>query len=316
MTGTFVLSLDTEIAWGTLGRDIDCARWSFDNYRPLIHRLVELLDDRDVPATWAFVGHLLLDRCDGHPGLPQPHYEWSPTPDSDRDPCTDLARDPWYYGRDVFELVTAARTPHEIGSHSFTHILPGDPAVSREMWRAQLTECAALHRSAGVPMESFVFPRNQVEHVDLLPEHGVRIYRGVERRGYATATGRTARVLHLLDRAVGWPPPTYDIAALRVEHGVVDLPSSQFLLAYNGVRAAVPTAARVAQARRGLDRSVRHGHAFHLWFHPFNLGLDRRGRMFGALERILDEVVARRDAGTLEVLTMGQVAQRRLAVAR
>lgn len=314
MTGTFVLSLDTEIAWGTIDdASIARATWSFDNYRALLRELVDLLDERRCPATWAVVGHLFLDRCEGHPDLPQPHYAWREEPDSARDPKTDIDRDPWYYGSDVLATLAAAQVEHEIGSHSFTHVLAGDPAVTRTMWEAQLVASAEVHARAGHPMQSFVYPRNQVAHVDLLRQYGVRVYRGPERRWYRDLPAPAARALHLLDRASGWTPPTYDPATLEVRDGVVDLPSSQFLMTYDGVRAVIPTASRVGQARRGLRRAVRDGSVFHLWFHPFNLGLGRPGRMLDALAQILSEVDRLRALGDLEVQTMAQVAARRLS---
>jgi peptidoglycan/xylan/chitin deacetylase (PgdA/CDA1 family) len=315
VSGTFVLSLDTEIAWGTLDEAaIENARWSFDNYRPLFRELLDLLDERRCPATWAVVGHLFLDTCDGHPELPQPHYAGQPAPDSARDPKTNLARDPWYYGRDVLELLRASPLDHDIGSHSFTHVLAGDAAVTRDMWEAQLRSCAQLHRAAGLPMESFVFPRNQVAHVALLPEYGVRVFRGVEPRWYRRLPAPAARALHLVDRASGWAPRTFDPRRLDIEHGVVNLPASQFLMTYDGVRRAIPTRSRVSQARRGLKRAVKGDGVFHLWFHPFNLGLGQPGRMLEALARILEEVDRLRSRGDLEVQTMAQVAARRLEI--
>ena len=47
--------------------------------------------------------------------------------------------------------------------------------------------------------------------------------------------------------------------------------------------------------------------AFHLWFHPFNMAVDRCG-MFSCLDRILEQVAELRSAGHLEVKTMGDVA--------
>jgi hypothetical protein len=48
---------------------------------------------------------------------------------------------------------------------------------------------------------------------------------------------------------------------------------------------------------------------FHLWFHPTNLA-DEPERMFAGLRQILVEVSRLRRSGQLEVLTMGQLAER------
>jgi len=45
MSGVFILSLDTEIAWGTYGaRDVAARAGCFDGYRALIRRLLDVLD--------------------------------------------------------------------------------------------------------------------------------------------------------------------------------------------------------------------------------------------------------------------------------
>lgn len=316
MSGIFVLSLDTEIAWGTIGvRDLARSAAAFDGYRGMITRLLRILDDRDIAATWAVVGHLFLSQCDGHPDLPLPTYAWADRPEADRDPRSHRAQAPWYYGDDVVAMIRGARVAHEIGSHSFTHVMAGDPAVSRQMWEAQLAACRDIHAANGAPMRSLVFPRNQVCHVDLLPAFGVRAFRGGERSWYRNVRGRAARLCHLADRALGFTPPTYPLDGLRVSPELVDIPASQFLMTYDGVRGLIPTRSRVAQARRGLEAASRGDAVFHLWFHPFNLGLGREGAMFGALESVLDIVVRRRESGDIRVATMGDVADEVLAAA-
>jgi hypothetical protein len=307
LPGTFILSLDTEIAWGTYGAaDVAARAASFDVYRDLICRLLDLLDRYQIPATWAVVGHLLLDACDGHPDLPQPHYVWADAPDADRDPCTDAMRDPWYYGPDVIAAIRAAQVEHEIGTHTFTHVLAGDAAVTPAIWEAQLAACAALHREHGLPMHALVYPQNRVAYVDRLAAHGITVYRGQEARPYRRSTHPAARLLSLLDYALSRTPPTYAPSTLAASGPPLNLPASQFLLSYDGVRRFIPTGARIRQARRGLDQAIRRGEIYHLWFHPFNLGSG--AGMFDALAGILKLAAARRDAGDLQVLTMGAAA--------
>src|SRR5689334_21359673 len=106
MPGLFILSLDTEIAWGTYDpKALARHKTSFDNNRILIRRLLDLLDQYSIPATFAVVGHLFLERCDGHPDVLQPHYAWALEPDSARDPRSDLDHAPWYYGPDIIAAI-------------------------------------------------------------------------------------------------------------------------------------------------------------------------------------------------------------------
>ena len=72
--GVFTLSLDFELIWGTLDlfgpdgfRDA-CLR----ERAGVVDRLLALLVEHGISATWLTVGHLMLERCAGpaHPARP------------------------------------------------------------------------------------------------------------------------------------------------------------------------------------------------------------------------------------------------------
>ena len=59
--GAFTLSLDTELAWGSLRRKDERAfDAAYPRARETTLRLLDLLARHGVPATWAIVGHLFL----------------------------------------------------------------------------------------------------------------------------------------------------------------------------------------------------------------------------------------------------------------
>jgi len=292
MTGTFILSLDTEIAWGTDAPDLPRYTHCFDNYRPIVRRLIDLLDAYEIPATWAVVGHLLL-------------------PEGDSRAKKSLNPPGWYHAPDVIEWIWGAKTRHEIGTHTFSHVYTYEPEITREVWEAELRECVNIHRERGLQIRSLVFPRNQVKYLETLPQFGIIAYRGREQNWYQGLPKRLHRPVHLLDRTIGIQPPTYDLKTLKVNEQLVNLPSSQFLMAYDGIRGRIPTASRVRQARLGIEQAVKRGELYHLWFHPFNLGTSEA--MFEALEQILRLVVARREKGELRVETMEGMADKALS---
>jgi peptidoglycan/xylan/chitin deacetylase (PgdA/CDA1 family) len=283
MLGTFILSLDTEIAWGTDARQWMSYAHCFDNYRTILRRLLDLLDQYHIAATWAVVGQLLLAADDKRAAALQPPE--------------------WFHAPYVVDWIRSAKTAHEIGTHTFSHIYTDDPSTTQAVWEAELEQCMKLHRELGLPLRSVVYPRNQIKYVDTLPQYGIVAYRGIEGHRQRERRG----LAHVLHRALALPPPTYDPKTLRVGERLVNLPASQFLLAYDGLRGRIPTASRVRQARLGLEQAVQRGEIYHLWFHPFNLGTSPR--MFEALEQILREVAQRREHGQLQVMTMEQAAE-------
>lgn len=292
MTGTFILSLDTEIAWGTDAPDLPRYAHCFDNYRPIVRRLIGLLAAYAIPATWAVVGHLFL-------------------PESDARAKSFARPTQWYHAPEVLEWIQAAKTEHEIGTHTFSHVYTDEPAITREVWETELQTCVDIHREHGLKIRSLVYPRNQVKYLETLPQFGIIAYRGQEQNWYRGLPKSVQRPAHLLDRMVGIQPPTYDLKKLKVGEQLVNLPSSQFLMAYDGIRGRIPTASRVRQARLGIEQAVKRDELYHLWFHPFNLGTN--DAMFDALEQILRLVVERREKGELRVMTMEAAADKALS---
>lgn len=309
---TFVLSLDTELVWGSF--DIippaTFAAW-YPDMRLVIRGILDALVEVEMAATWAVVGHLFLQSCasgpagPAHPELPRPTLSWHPGDWFADDPCTDRARDPLWYGDDVVDLLVGADIAQEIGSHSFAHIPFGDPGCTADVVEADLAICAELAARRGLTLRSFVFPRNSEGHHAALAEHGFAAYRGVDRTWFEGLPGQVSRAARLLDQAVPLPPPV--VVPTETLPGLWNIPGSMLLIGRRGARRVVPVAATVAKAKAGLARAVREGKVFHLWTHPFNLAADRE-RSLAMLRAILAEAARLRDRGVLDVRTMGDLA--------
>jgi peptidoglycan/xylan/chitin deacetylase (PgdA/CDA1 family) len=301
----FVLSLDKELVWGSADHTpVEEWRRRYPDARGVTRELLALLDELEVPATWAVVGHLFLERCargpDGraHPELPRPAGASA----LDVDPCSDVARAPLFYAPDLVDAIASARVRHEIGSHSFSHLVYDCPRAAAE---ADLDACLAAAAPRGLSLKSFVFPRNVEGHHDLLAARGFIAYRGEEPHVYRRLPRVARRAAHLADHALGLAAPV--VEARERLPGLWNVPGSMMLFPRGGLRDVVTFDARVRKARATLARAARGGKIFHLWFHPFNLTVGRAG-MFAALRRILEAVAREREAGRIETLTMGQLA--------
>lgn len=313
MRPTFILSLDKELVWGsrdhTSAKDFDR---KYPDLRGVVRDLLAMLDEYDIPATWAVVGHLFSASCvrdasgRAHPEIERPHYLWHPDDWFRDDPCSDRSRDPLWYGDDILEWIQKAKTTHDIGSHSYSHLIFGDEGCSTAAAKSDLLACLEAARARGLTLKSFVFPRNREGHHQVLRDSGIIAYRGVDPTWYHKLPGKIRKMSHFADQALALTPPV----SLPVETlpGLWNIPGSMMLLHRGGIRRAIPISVRVAKAKAGLRRAVSEGKIFHLWFHPFNLAHDR-AFMFAALRGILAEVARLRDLGALDVRTMTGVAQ-------
>ena len=149
----FIISLDTELIWGHIEYSsyeaVRLMKSDYKKVRGCINILLNLFEKHNIPATWAVVGHLFLDHCENEDGMPHkdmPRFkeDWYYS-----DPCTDIKRDPLYYGKDIVEKIMSNQIEHEIGYHSFSHVIFSE--CSREVAEAEIKEGVKLAK------ESYVF---------------------------------------------------------------------------------------------------------------------------------------------------------------
>jgi hypothetical protein len=284
MPGQFCISIDLELAWGVWDHLTDdyISRCS-ELERSIVQRLLVTLDSYEISATWAIVGNLLLDA-----------------------PQMSRGRKEVWYAPDLIEAIKSARTPQEIGSHSFGHVY--FPSISPDEAQSDIDAARRIHAERQLAFDSFVFPRNMVGHEAILASAGIKVFRSVD-RGWYTSVARAnrfaGRLAHLVDNMLPIPPST--VVPIRHPNGLVELPSSMLLMARNGARKLVSSSALTSKARFGLQAAARKSEVFHLWFHPSNFYHSTESQ-FQALDRILAIAAAMRDRGHIEAMTMGAFA--------
>jgi peptidoglycan/xylan/chitin deacetylase (PgdA/CDA1 family) len=310
--GVFTISLDFELIWGTLDLFGTAA---FDRAvraeRDLVPRLLDLFVEFRIPATWCILGHLFLPRCqpvDGvkHPEIARPNHAWHPHDWFERDPCGTEDTDPLFYGRTLVERIRACPVPQEIGCHSFSHVVFGDPGCSAATAETEVATCVRVAREMGIEHKSFAFPRNSVGHLDVLRRHGFRVFRGPEPARLADRPWNNVlkRLSHLWAVLRAAEPPT--VLPERTASGLWDVPGSMIYFPMHGFRRHIPLSLRVKRAVKGLEAAARARRVFHLWFHPTNLA-DQPERMFAGLRAILEHATRLADRGVLRILPMGDI---------
>lgn len=298
-----VVSLDTELAWGFH----DLADPPGDRVAagpPACRWLLETLAEYEVPCTWAVVGHLFRSACDGvHADHPAP-AGWF-----DRDPGSDAAAAPEWYDPDLVAAIADSPVGHEVGSHTFSHLRFGDDATTPAMARAELARSVEAAADRGLALDSLVFPRNSVGHLDVLADCGFLAYRG--RRPNRWFDGSPLRpVGKAASFVVGRDPPPIVTPAVD-EHGLVNVPASLDLYCFEGtarrLAGVVAEDPVVRQVRLGLaELRRRESGLLHLWCHPNDLRGEAEYRRF---ERVLELIDRYRTDYDLPVRTMREVAR-------
>lgn len=297
--GTFVISLDFELAWGTRGRPAASKVGPYlDGAREAISQMLDQFEEFQVSATWATVGALLM----AQPGAQRRHRMIAGSRFDDI-PAGDHLSAPNWYAEDILDQILNCPVPQEIGCHTLTHLYVNTQPEGRQPLADELDLFLELFEELRLPRpRSFVFPKAYQAHFDLLADRDFYAYRGPEDRWYESLPGTIpAAGVRLADSIAGFTP-----RVRRCEHHSRNLwmiPASQFYSPFMGVGRYVPLQSRVRKAINGLNHAAKHGGVYHLWTHPFNMGY-RTEELLSGFRQILEHADQLRTAGNLTIQTM------------
>ena len=316
-SGALVVSLDFELAWGV--RDIFSLdgpyRANLLGAREAVPRILDLLAEYGVAATWATVGFLFAEsreELEHYSPKLRPRYA-----SKHFDPYADAlgggeADDPLRYAPSLIAQI-AATPRQEIASHTFSHYYCLEAGQSADEFAADLASAVAVAKAHGHVLKSLVFPRNQLrtDYLPLLARTGFTAFRGTEsnflNRPRPGASGspvvrglRAADVFVSLtgSGAVPW-------SAVKPLEGVVNVPSSRFLRPWQPNSSL--EALRWQRVASSMEAAARGGALFHLWWHPHNFGVNLEQNLH-ALKRHLELYARLRDKHGFASHTMAEVA--------
>jgi peptidoglycan/xylan/chitin deacetylase (PgdA/CDA1 family) len=310
--GLFLLTLDTELLWDRRGQPWSKAEvHAVDRVRHgRFEALLSMLDELDIPATFALVGHLLIQpgevetlpatSQDGGTGRGEPAHWYESIP---RD---FLRQREGLYWPELVPLLKGTLVSHEIACHTLTHRLFDETALPEAAARFEIdAACRVIARAFGKRPTALVFPRNLAGHLPIVAEAGIKVFRGKDPTWWGSIPGLPGKLAHLLDRSLALTPPVHP-QALRV-NDLTNVPGSMLLLARSGLRRVVPLSSLRRQAMKGVAAAIRGGCIFHLWLHPVDLGYDN-GELLTVLRSVLEVVATATTEGRLRVATMSAFA--------
>jgi len=305
---TLIFSLDAELAWGyhdlnmnkRYERRIECARSSW-------LKILDLFDKYQIPATWAIVGHLFLNKCDGK-------HEDHPAGDDwfQNDLGGTINENPNWFGTDLIKQILNKKIDHEIACHSFSHV--EFDSVEREIAESELQHSIEAAKKMNITFESFIYPRNKVAHRDLLKKYGFTSYRGVkplsENNNEYSEKGMVRKVSIFLDYFTPLRINHSTVNPIIDEFGLVNIPAS--FIIYNFLEKSRWNVEKLfydpvfLKVKKEINFLTKNNGILHLWFHPNDL---TRERDFDRLDRILRFINEKKRNDLLETKTMKAIAK-------
>jgi peptidoglycan/xylan/chitin deacetylase (PgdA/CDA1 family) len=281
--GGLIISADFEMSWAFRYSKknknyLELGRQERKNF-PVI---VKLLDDYNIPVTWATVGHLFLKECKkgDHDWMHRiPHFDdhWKFTGGDwfDHDPCTDYLKNGEWYAPDLIEQILQSQVAHEIGCHTFSHIDCTYKNCPPQVIDDELAACTLASAKYGLKLSSIVFPGGTAGNFEILKKHGYRIYRKNIKEELAY--------------------PFYD------DFGILISPTSSSI-GNNGLGWSKEY--YMYRFRKYIDKAIKTNTIAHFWFHP---SIDEWS-LREVFPQLLKYASEKRDSGKLWIGTMGAIA--------
>jgi len=257
-------------------------------------RLVEMLDTRKIPATFAFVSGLIAGRDAALDFLESVHPVHGTYAAWIAQLRQAIATFPggWFLPDLPAQILGSGI--HEFASHGGTHAPLAENACADDDFKAEMRFVRATEATLGLHSETFIFPRNQGGHHRSLAVFGFRGYR----RAHPLELRRTA-VFALLRMAAEWLPQTG--ARHAASAPLVAIPPGTILNFAHGFRRYVPRRVTVRRATAAMIRSAGYNRALHYYSHPHNFVSDRA--LFDTFRQVLDQAAELRERGRIAILT-------------
>jgi peptidoglycan/xylan/chitin deacetylase (PgdA/CDA1 family) len=309
--GYFLFTLDTELAWGHYD-SFHPDQFSKDGTREraAILRLLDLLDEFDLVATWALVGHLFYEKCEECQVCPVLDWKGKYVSFSQ----IYKTNFPLWYGADIMGTLLQRASRHEIAFHGYTHRF--FDSLSEQETRIEISEWLRVTARRNVrPPTAVVFPRSRIGHLQLFDRYGFKCYRGDELLPWdyyaLPILGKVFNRVDLLTQlrtpqVYSLPLPTHGMVNLPASRGLLRVnPRFEHLLEFFGL-AHLPTASLI----RGVKKAAQEKKVMHLYAHPYEF---RTEKDFEKLREIFAVVAEKVRTGQLQSISMSALAERILS---
>ena len=317
--GTFVISLDFELHWGSIETKTvldNQAQQYFLNTRNVIPQMLNLFKENNIHATWAIVG-MLFNRN------PKEWYDRLPAtiPSYNNDKVSGydwVNKNGFLKDDDLFhfapELIQKIKSTsnQEVGTHTYSHYFCLEEGQTIQQFRNDLKCANELANEAGIVLHSLIFPRNQYNdaYMSVCQEFGISAVRTCPNIWYWSPTAQSGlfrKIFRTGDAYVKMQPikPVFlnDIKADRLP---VQLPASRLYRPWSK-KFSVFNKMKIKRILNEMTSAAETGAYYHLWWHPENLGTFP-DQCMGELEHIIKHYQFLKKEFGFESYTMKEVA--------
>jgi len=299
--GIINISLDVEGAWGWLPYEnrhdyLEMCKKS----QIVIPRLLKLFDKYNIKVNLAICGaYSLANKNDVKTYLAN---------DQSRSTNDDFLlkdqEDAFFYPK-IFEIINKSYVKHDISSHTFSHIYHSsikDSKKSRLLFSDDLKKNnVLLKEKANNIINSLVFPKNEIGHLDVIKDLGLNVFRGNIFDTSNSFMDKVSRLSCIYNEHMGYK--IYPNNTLGIQS------SQYFCLPKSNLKSFFLKKTLVSRTINGIDKAITNKNVFSIWFHPYDFG-HKTDSNFDLLEELLKKIVIYRNNNKIDILTLNEIYEK------
>ena len=280
---SFIISIDLELAWGVYDKiNSNIIKKINEEEREICKKLLYIFDENELTVTWAVVAALL----------------------DSRSISIDKENQKAWYSPDILENILKSKTKHLIASHSYGH-KEFNISNKKEIFE-DFEKSKFIFEKNDIKTDVFVFPRNQVFHLDILKQFDFKTFRSVDISWYKKVYNYNkflGKISNIIDKT--FPIKTNSIRPSVNSLGLTEIPTSLLLISKNGIRSLVSNLCMFKKIKDGIDLAINRNECFHLWFHPSNFYYKSESQ-FELLKKVINYINLKRKEGLIEIKLLNQ----------
>ena len=284
--GAFILSLDFEGLWGSIGGhtepQVKAFADSVSRNPVVIPRLLSLFEKYKIHCTWAVVGAMLCKNKEEVLNLLSDDVKYQAWGISMKDYISNIEADDVYFFPELIKRVKNCPN-QEVGSHTFTHFYANETGVTVEMLRQEMELSRTVLDDLGTEAKTLIMPRNQVEGLDndVLKKTGFTVLRG--RAGGQFQNKKVKKVMNFADAY--FPLIRRPFVLSDIGKGDIQNVKASILFRPYFKKLGFIEPLKLWRIKLAMKKAAKRGECFHLWFHPHNVA-NNMDRNFATLESI------------------------------
>lgn len=288
MNGYFVISLDFEGMWGSIGSQDSSGFSKRTKELPkIVSRMLHLFSKYKIHATWGIVGGLGCSNSRevlNHLKKDVYYERWKL---SIKEYVSMLQEsNVSYFAPELVKMISNVPN-QEIASHTFTHIYLDEKGEDTDLiWQDIIAAQYVLEKYSKRPV-TMIFPKNQYDPFinEYLQKASISIIRGNPEPILNIKNALLQKTINFTNCYFKLKRASYDIEEIELNSGIFNVRSSLFFRTwYKNLCIFEPL--KFWRIESEMNYAAMNGKVFHLWWHPHNMAT-RIDYNFKTLEKIL-----------------------------